>query len=45
VVRFADDSEKRFYLDPETVLYARSKWGNLRLTCRDVKSIAFKEKN
>jgi len=45
VVRFADGSEKRFYLDPKTVLYARSKWGNLRLTCRDVKSIVFKEKN
>ncbi len=45
VVSFADGSEKRFYLDPKTVLYARSKWGNLRLTCRDVKSIAFKEKN
>lgn len=45
VVEFTDGSENRFYLDPETVLYARSKWGNLRLSCRDVKSIAFETKN
>ncbi|MFP4167303.1 MAG: hypothetical protein ACLFSY_00460 [Desulfonatronovibrionaceae bacterium] len=44
VVHFEDGGKKRFSLDPRTVLFGRSKWGNLRLTCGEVKSITFLEK-
>jgi len=40
-VIFSDSRQKKFYLSPETVFYARSQWGNLKLVCRDIKSIDF----
>ena len=40
-VVFSDSRQKKFYLSPETVFYARSQWGNMKLLCKDIKTIDF----
>ncbi|MGM0609617.1 MAG: hypothetical protein ACQES5_00860 [Thermodesulfobacteriota bacterium] len=40
-VIFSDSRQKKFYLSPETVFYARSQWGNMKLLCKDIKTIDF----
>ncbi len=43
VVHFVQGGKKRFHLDPETKIHARSKWGNVQLICKNIKTIEFQK--
>ena len=41
-VKFNDNLDKEFYLDPQMTFFGQTRWGNIKLKCKDIKEIKFK---
>jgi len=40
-IEFDDNFKKEFYLDPQVTFFGQTKWGKIKLKCKDIKEIEF----